>query len=228
MTKDPLAEIGWPEPAVPSARASKLIRESVTRDLKPDRGLSAGVRLLLSVAASAGVVFAALLLSGSSKRMEGALLGAVGWGIVQGAVLFLGLSRPPGRRVPRVARLVVLAVVIAAFFVYLGFAGSQLLPVGEFLGAEAHRHAAMGCAIQAVAWGALASGGVLLFWRRTDPLSPGVSGAIAGLAGGLAGAVAIGLACPSGETWHLWVGHGLVVVGLSLAGWFVGRKSFAP
>ncbi|HEY3499230.1 MAG TPA: NrsF family protein, partial [Polyangiaceae bacterium] len=76
--------------------------------------------------------------------------------------------------------------------------------------------------------GALVTGGVLLLWRRTDPMSPGVSGALAGLAGGMGSALAFGVACPSHEAWHLWLSHGVVVVALVVLGGAVGRRLLAP
>ncbi|HEY4160205.1 MAG TPA: NrsF family protein, partial [Polyangiaceae bacterium] len=77
-------------------------------------------------------------------------------------------------------------------------------------------------------FGATVSAGVLLAFRGTDPLTPRLSGALAGLVGGLGGALAMGIACPSHEAWHLWFAHGLVVVVLGLFGFVVGRRILAP
>jgi MYXO-CTERM domain-containing protein len=69
---------------------------------------------------------------------------------------------------------------------------------------------------------------MLVVWRGTDPLTPGLSGALAGVAGGLAGACGIGCACAATETWHLWISHGLMVALLGGVGWLVGRRWLAP
>lgn len=230
--QDPLADLPWPgEPAPPRPEVTQAIHEQCTRDLSCKRTLSAGRRVLLSLALSAFVVGLLVYLSYGRQRPEGAfraaLLGAVGWGIVQAAVLFVGLARPPGKRVSRRVRLLIAVTVPIAFLGYLAFEGTSWLPLATFV----HTHAAdsaMTCGLHALLFGAIVSGGTLLIWRRTDPLSPGLSGALAGLVGGLAGAVAIGVACPRSETWHLWVGHGLTVVALVFFGWAAGRRLLAP
>jgi hypothetical protein len=76
--------------------------------------------------------------------------------------------------------------------------------------------------------GAIVSGGVLFLWRGTDPLTPTVSGALAGLTGGLGSALALGVACPSHEAWHVGVSHGLVVVAMVGFGALVGRRLLSP
>jgi hypothetical protein len=229
---DPLGELPWPgEPAAPRPEVTRAIHDECTKDLGCKRSLSAGRRVLLSVALSAFVVGLLVYLTYGRARPEGALraalLGAAGWGIVQAAVLFVGLARPPGKRVSRRARLLIAVTVPIAFLAYLAFEGTRWLPLGAFVHTHAAGHA-MACGLHALLFGAIVSGGTLLIWRRTDPLSPGLSGALAGLVGGLAGAVAIGVACPSGETWHLWVGHGLTVVALVFFGWAAGRRLLAP
>jgi len=230
--RDPLGELPWPgEPAPPRPEVTRAIHDECTRDLCRKHGLSPARRLFMTLAMSAFVVGLLVYLTYGRQRPEGALraalLGAVGWGIVQAFVLFVGLARPPGKRVSRRVRLLIAVAVPVAFLAYLAFEGTRWLPLGTFV----HTHAAgkaMTCGLHALLFGAIVSAGTLLIWRRTDPLSPGLSGALAGLVGGLAGAVAIGVACPSGETWHLWVGHGLTVVALIFLGWAVGRRLLAP
>lgn len=230
--RDPLSELPWPgDPDPPRPEVTRAIHEACTKNLRCKRSLSAGRRLLLSLGLSALVVGLLVYLSYGEQRPEGALraalLGAAGWGIVQAAVLFVGLARPPGKRASRRARLLIAVTVPIAFLTYLAFEGTRWLPLGTFVHTNAAGHA-VACGLHALLFGAIVSGGTLLIWRRTDPLSPGLSGALAGLVGGLAGAVAIGVACPSGETWHLWVGHGLTVVALVLFGWAAGRRLLSP
>jgi hypothetical protein len=68
----------------------------------------------------------------------------------------------------------------------------------------------------------------MLLWRRTDPLTPGISGALLGLVGGMGSALGMGVACPSHETWHLCVSHGVVVASLVVLGAAAGRRVLAP
>jgi hypothetical protein len=92
---------------------------------------------------------------------------------------------------------------------------------------EGAGHAGL-CGTFALIVGAIASGGTLYVWRRTDPLTPGLSGALAGLLGGIAAGVGVGIACPSAESWHLWLAHGTTVLVLVIVGAVVGKKWLAP
>jgi hypothetical protein len=84
------------------------------------------------------------------------------------------------------------------------------------------------CGAVALVVGGITALTTFVIWRRTDPFTPRLSGAIVGLSGGLVGAAAVGLACPSAEAWHLGVGHGLSTLCLASAGWLVGGRFFAP
>ncbi|HEV8549451.1 MAG TPA: hypothetical protein VGQ57_10490, partial [Polyangiaceae bacterium] len=75
---------------------------------------------------------------------------------------------------------------------------------------------------------ALMSGGVMLLWRGTDPLTPGISGALLGLVGGMGSALGMGIFCPSHEELHSLVSHGLVLASLVVLGGAVGRRLLAP
>lgn len=216
----------------PCSEVSAKIKTECTRGLCQKRGMTATKRAVLSLALSGGVLAFLLYVALSrSEQPDGALraalFGAAGWAIVQAAVLFVGLATPPGKRVSRTARLAIAVAVPVLFLAYLAFAAQHRLPVGEFL---SHGHAgyAVGCGLHALLFSAIAAGGTLFVWRGTDPLTPGLSGALAGLVGGLGGAAAIGVACPSGETWHLWIGHGAIVIALMVGGWLFGRRWMAP
>jgi hypothetical protein len=138
----------------------------------------------------------------------------------------VGLVRPPGKRGSRVLRLALAISIPIAFVAYLALAASSSLPLGRFLH-EGVGHT-VACGVHALLFGALVAGGTLFLWRGTDPLTPGLSGAIAGLLGGLAGAVGIGVSCPSGESWHLWLAHGSAVLLFVGLGFWAGRRWLAP
>lgn len=231
-TDEPLPDLPWRDPPAPRSEVTAAIRKECMHGLCQRRGMSAMTRVVISLALSGGVL-AFLLYVGlrhtgqSDSALRAALFGAAGWALVQAMVLIVGLARPPGKRISRTARLGIAVTVPVLFLAYLAFAAQQRLPVGEFL---SHGHAgyAVGCGLHALLFSAIAAGGTLFVWRGTDPLTPGLSGALAGLVGGLGGAAAIGIACPSGETWHLWIGHGVTVVALMFVGWLVGRRWLAP
>ena len=230
--RDPLADLPWPEPVEePRAETSEAIHRAVTENLTTERGLGATTRLGLSIVVSIGVVVVVALIMGGARpagTLRGALFGALGWGVVQAAILFIGLAQPPGKRLSRNLRLGLVVAIPIAFIAVVTVGASHWLPLAEFFGHAGHQHGVLACGGRALLSGAVAAGAVLLLFRRTDPMSPEISGAIAGVSGGLAGAVAIGMACPSDEAWHLSIGHGLVVALLALGGWLVGRKWLTP
>jgi hypothetical protein len=128
-------------------------------------------------------------------------------------------------------RLLQMAIAVGIPLVFAGYLTAQhtsIVPLSAFLSESAHTESALSCGVVALSFGALASLGVLLVWRRTDPFNPGWSGAIAGLVGGLAGALSVGLVCPHREAWHLWLGHGLVVLALALLCAGLGRRVLSP
>jgi hypothetical protein len=231
--RDSVADLPWPEagPIEPGAHISQAIRRDCTSDLCKKRGLGASQRLALSLLLS-GVVIGLLLFVGMrfgrpETALRAALFGAIGWGVVQAGVLFVGLARPPGKRGSRRFRVLLAIGIPIAFFAYLAFAASGHVSLAEFSRGE-HAAWALRCGGIALLFGALASGGMLLVWRGTDPLTPGLSGTLAGITGGLAGACAIGCACPASEGWHLLVSHGLMLIALGGVGWVVGRRWLAP
>jgi hypothetical protein len=230
-SEKPLPDLPWRQPPPPGSEISDSIRKQCTQGLCSRRGLSATSRVVISLALSAGVLgFLLFMALDRGNRPEGAiraaLLGAALWAGVQLVVLVVGLARPPGKRISRVARLGIAFGVPLLFLGYLAFAAHHRMPVGEFMAHDAGY--AVGCGLHALLFSAIAAAGTLFVWRGTDPLTPGLSGALAGLVGGLGGAAAMGVACPSGETWHLWIGHGTIVVALMFVGWLLGRRWLAP
>lgn len=226
---EPLPELEWRDPPPPGAEVSAAIRQASVRDLEQGRGLLAWQRAVLSVVVSGGVVAALIALGLAQKpdaeTLRAALLGVAGWGIVHTGVLLAGLARPPGRRGSRELRWAIALGLPLVFFGYLALSAHDTLPLSRFIREDAH---APVCALFTLLCGAATAGGTLLAWRRTDPLTPGLSGALAGLCGGLAAAVGIGVACPSHEAWHLWLAHGTAVLVFVVVGWAVGRKWLAP
>jgi hypothetical protein len=228
---DPLADLPWPNPVEPPAAVSHKICSHCTKSLRAGRGRSAHQRVMLSLLIS-GVVTALLIAVGVTRGSAGqtlssALYGVAGWAIIQALVLMFGLARPPGRKPARAVRLVIAVVVPIVFLGYLASTASAKLPFDTFSHGATATHA-VSCGLASLFLGALVSGGVLLLWRGTDPLTPGLSGALVGLVGGLGGAVAIGIACPSHEAWHLGCSHGLGVVALVFLGGAVGRRLLSP
>lgn len=229
---DPFAGVNWPRPQCPSAEVGAKIHEICTANNAGVRLLSTSTRIIRSIALS-GALFGILLTVGwqrhPPKQAIGlALLGALIWGVTQASVIVVGFRRSPGRRAHRWLRWGVVLAVSAAFFLHLTLASNSTLPLSEFITAKHSIHHTVVCGVHALIFGALAIAALFYVWRRSDPFSPRLSGAVSGLAGGLVGAVALDMTCPHLEAWHLWVGHGLTLLMLVAAGWYVGRRWLAP
>jgi hypothetical protein len=229
---DDIADLPWPEPAGPRPEVAQAIRQECTAGLCPKRRFSAGTRIAISLFVSATVIGILLWMTRHHQRPPGALraavFGVIGWVLVQGMVLAVGLGAPPGRRLTPRVRIGITVAVPLFFLAYLGWAAGHTVPVGEFVADQQQSGWALGCGLITFLFGAFASGCVIAIWHRTDPLTPRLSGALAGLVGGLTGAVAVGCACPSQEGWHLWLAHGLTVVALVCLGGLVGRRWLSP
>jgi hypothetical protein len=163
----------------------------------------------------------------SDGAMRAGLYGALGWSVVLSLTLLIGLASPPGRRPRTLLRLGVAVLVPVLFLAYLTQAALAHVPFAVFSGG-AHAEHAVRCGAICFAVGAVVTGGVMLLWRRTDPLTPGISGALVGLVGSMGSALGMGIACPSHEAWHLCVSHGVVVVALVVLGAAFGRRLLAP
>ncbi len=227
--RDPFEDCKLADKHVPSAAVAERIRHTCTRGLKAERAHSLRTRgWLTALAVSAGVLILLALspraLARLSSEFESAVYGFLGWGVVLCLVLFVGLAKPPGKRLGRRMRLLIAALVPLAFFAYLGLSASGRAPLGQALGDSD----TLGCGLYALFSSALVAAGVMLPWRRTDPFNPGITGALLGLGAGLGAALAMGLVCPSREGWHLWLSHGLALIAMMGLGAWVGRRWLAP
>lgn len=224
-------DLPWPKPAAPSLEVSRAIREGCTRGLSHKRCVPASHRLLASLLLSFGVFGLLAWLTRGNPRIDGtfraALIGAAGWGIVQAMILWVGLARPPGKRFSARLRLVLAVLTPVIFLGYVAHAAPEWVSFFEFSHGERAAHAVR-CTVVGLAFSTVISGGVLLLWRGTDPLTPGLTGALVGLVGGLAGGLTIGVACPSQEGWHACFSHGLGALAFAGIGWAAGRRLLVP
>lgn len=211
--------------AEPCAKLQARIRHECTRDLRCKRRMPRGARFAWSVLfVAAGI---ALFGSGSPGDLSrSVLVGATASSVVLGLVLFAGVGSAPGKRPAWSLRCALLCLLPVLFLSGSAFLATHSVSTDEFFGSEAAVNA-LACSLRGLGSGVLIAGAVLLLWRRTDPFSPGLTGAIVGLVGGLAGAIGVGLWCPSTEVCHRLF-HGLAVLGVVLMGWLAGRRWLAP
>lgn len=226
---DPFDGLEFKRNEAPGAAVSARIRRACTSDLTPAASVSAPRRLLLTaLVAVAGL--SGLLAAGLHDQREpggdagSALWAAVGWVSVVSVVIGIGVARPPGKRSGWRTRLLVATLVPVSFCVYLALASSETLPLDHAL----HDRGILGCGMYTLLTSAVVALGVMLPWRRTDPVSPGLTGALLGLGGGLVAATAASVVCPCREGWHLWLAHGASLVLVVLIGAWVGRRWLAP
>lgn len=229
--RDPLDDLPWPKPEGPCKEVSQAIHKACTGNLDSKECRSARRRAAMSLlfpTVTVGVFAWLAVRRGIGEGViRAGLYGALGWAAVLSLTLLVGMASPPGRR-PRTALRVGFAVLVPiAFFAYLTQTAWASVPFHEFSEGAYAAHA-IRCGALCFGVGALMSGGVMLLWRRTDPLTPGVSGALLGLVGGMGSALGLGIACPSHEAWHLCISHGVVVASLVVLGAAAGRRLLTP
>jgi hypothetical protein len=228
---DPLADLPWPKPEAPGNAVSAKICGACTKNLCAKRGLSAVSRLSLCLFASGLVASVGYWFGVRHQRSELGLrmgvYGAVAWGLVQAAVLYIGFAPRRGLLGSRALRVALTALLPLLFLGYLSYAAWSYVPFEQFSHGARASHA-FSCGLIALGFGAVVGGAILLAWRGTDPISPRLTGTLAGVVGGVGGALAVGIGCPSHEAWHLWTAHGLIVLALGLMGFGVGRRLLSP
>lgn len=230
--QDPLAKLPWPGATVtPSEECSQAIRGVCTKGLCRERGVSASCRALVTLGLSLLLLvyytwygFTARL---PSPIMRTALYGAVGWLGAQAVLVFVGLARPPGKRGSRALRLGLLIGLPLLFIGYVALISTEQFGLDKFTKGYSGGHA-IGCGGIALLMGALVAGGALFAWRRTDPYTPGISGALIGVVAGLASGSGMTVACSSHEMLHACFAHGLIVFALAALGFGFGRRLLAP
>lgn len=84
------------------------------------------------------------------------------------------------------------------------------------------------CSTHALITGMVALASLLWIWRRTDPFSPMLTGALLGASSGIVGAIAVTFACSNREGFHLLISHGLTTTALAIVGAGLGRRWLTP
>jgi len=229
--RDPLDDLPWPSPPEPSRALSEKIHRGCTEGLGAKECTSARRRAALSLLIPVFTVGALSLMAVwrgvDDSVIRAGLYGALGWSVVLGLTLLVGLASPPGRRPRAILRWAVAVTVPAVFFVYLGATAWAREPFQAFAHG-AHAEHAFRCGGICFLVGAVMSSGVMLLWRGTDPLTPRLSGALLGLVGGMGSALGMGIFCPSHEMWHVCVSHGVALASLAVLGGVAGRRLLAP
>ena len=137
---DPLADLPWPKPEVPREEVSAAIRHACTKNLCPMKGMSAATRLTLCLALSGFVAVVGYWFGVRHHRSELGLrtgvYGALGWAIVQAAVLVVGFT-PTRSHASRTLRLALAVAVPVLFLAYLTYSAWSYVPFAQFRTAHA-------------------------------------------------------------------------------------------
>ncbi len=223
-TVDPFAQLAA-KAAAPSDRVLNALREEVRDDTKPRQSLSRAKRTWFSVLALAlGFTLTTVKIVGHSPTAFVMALAACSLSI--GALLFSGVI--PGNGSTSVGtRRSLLGVLAVVTFTVLALKADYFMPLGQLTQGE-HITRIAHCGVYSLMAGVIASSGVMIIWRRTDPFSPGLTGALIGFLGGLIGTVSVSLSCRADEGIHLTLGHGIATVLVAALCWFWGRKWLAP
>ena len=223
-TTDPFAQLAAQAPR-PRDSVLQSIHRDLDKDTKPRRCLSKLQRVMLSASLLAlGLVLA------SAKALvvhpQPLLVAAVALMSVAG--LFLAGAMPQGRSLLQLpVRRSLVFMLVAAVFVALVLRAESFLTVGEFILGDGLASTTV-CLVHSLMGGVAGTILLMFVWRRSDPFSPSISGALLGCLGGLMGTLSVELLCENGEGWHLTLGHGLPVLALALVSMLVGRRWLAP
>lgn len=222
---DPFTELAS-RAAGPRPDVFDAVRANVQRRQKPRTAMRRSTRLALSTACLfIGVVLTSL---GAVKQgtSEVLLLGAAG-SVGLGAILLSGVAPGCAGRVGAGVRRALLAALGILLLGSLGIHADDFLPAQTFFGQGPGKEA-LPCAGRALATGSLCTAGLIFLWKRTDPFTPALTGAMLGVFGAALGISSLGVLCPSVEGWHLLLGHGASVLLLALLGAAAGRRWLTP
>lgn len=223
-TVDPFAELAA-KASAPSERVLTALREEVRADKAPRSSISRAKRTGFSVLALAiGFTLTTFKVAGHSPGVFLVALAACSLSV--GALLFSGVIPGSGRTSAGTRRYLLGALAVATFTV-LALKADHFLSYGQFADGECLMRTTH-CASYALLAGVIVSSGLMIIWRRTDPFSPGLTGALIGFLGGLIGTVSVSLSCRADEGIHLTLGHGIATVVVTGLCWWGGRKWLSP
>jgi hypothetical protein len=222
---DPFGDLAARAEAPPS-RVLESIRQEIARSPKKKRLISRVERVTWSAIA----LLLGLCLSAATqleKSPESVLLAAAAFSLSAAGLLLAG-AVPSGDRLMGVsARRTIFAVLSISLFTGLALRADHFLSLSEF-GKGEGSHQAMMCAGHSLISGVLVASALMFFWRRSDPFSPGLTGAFLGLLGGALGTFGVELVCAHDEGLHITLAHGASILVLALVGTFIGRKWLSP
>lgn len=211
----------------PSEATRRAIRQAVLRDLEPVPAVSMGRRALyVLLAGMASALLVVVSYGGSGlEGLHRHLAATVVAGVVAGlAALAIAGSFTPKlqARLGRSRRGLIVATLVTAWTLYISSG------ITEHALTTAHIDPALGCGLRSLVAGLVGFGAFLYIFRRTDPWTPRVSGALIGACAGIITSAGVGIPCVTSHGGHLFLGHWLAVPVLALIGALVARRVLEP
>ena len=204
--RDSFPELEFDGPAPDTRNA---IREAVAADLVAVVPRSMGTRLWHGLAAAtivAALTIASYGPTAFGKAFSRPTLALVGILIAAGSVMLASSAFfPKLKDVGRDTRVLVVVGAIAAYSLY------WLSTITDPAWATALGAMAGGCAMRSLGAGVAAGAAFMWVWRKADPWTPRVSGALIGACAGVLASTCVGLVCAGGHGGHVLVGHWLSV-----------------
>jgi hypothetical protein len=227
MSDEAIGALSIADDLSPSEATRDAIRRAVMADLEPGEVLS--VKRRAAYVFAAGVASAALVVvsygaagvHGLAKHVVATVVAGV---VAALAALAIGGSFTPSMqaRLGRSSRGLFVASLIVAWTLYV-FSGMTDQALGT-----AFAGPALGCGLRSMLAGLLGCGAFMFIWRRTDPWTPRISGALIGGCAGTIASAGVGIPCAAEHGGHLLIGHWLAVPLLALFGALVARRVLAP
>lgn len=202
------------------------IRDRVAADLAPRRGPSGPSRWLLGLLAVSAMLMAVTVMMAAQVMSQPTRSGVIAFGglLLVAAATFTALVRSGSTRVGVGVRLALALLPGLAFVVLAWIAYAVMPPVAA---GSAHV-STPACLVRGMMLALIPMTVLVVLWRRTDPFTPRLTGAIIGGWAGLTGTIGLTMACPSTDLAHIIVGHGAAIIGGALIGSLLGRRLLSP
>jgi len=151
---------------------------------------------------------------------------SVGWIVAASAAAALGVARGRSALGRSTASLVTLIVALPV--VLLAWKIGVTLPFGPEMMAPWPGRPGFRCLRLSLATAAPFLVAFVVMRRRSDPVHPGIAGAVLGITAGVAAGSLVDLWCPIAYLPHLLLGHILPLVVVALVGAWAGRRFLSP
>lgn len=151
---------------------------------------------------------------------------SIGWIVAASAAAAFGVARGRSMVGRSTASLVIL--VIALPIVLLAWKIGVTMPFGPEMMAGQPGRWGYRCLGLSLAMAAPLLIAFVVMRRRTDPVHPGIAGAVLGITAGVAAGTFVDLWCPIAYVPHVLLGHLLPLLVVALIGGVIGRRLLPP